>query len=150
MALYSCSPLSLSARKGGANGNKFKLNCYIYTRVINNWNRGGAAASGCALRETENARAESTAGVWESSQFAFSIGWLDLTILPPANEHYVYIIRLNDFRVSWRKYWHCPIWFRPAQQFNDIRVYARKTEKFVTLRSGSAPFSAASIYNYER
>jgi len=96
------------ARRGReANGNKFKLNCYIYTRIINNWSRCGRIRARCA--RAENACGKYTG--WGKLQFAFSIGWLDLTILSPTNEHYVYIIRLNDFCVDWREYWHCPIWF---------------------------------------
>lgn len=90
----------------GANGNKFKLNCYIYMHAINNWSRDGHIRVCCVNRKC----VRKVLRGWQL-QFTFSIGWLDSTILPSANKHYVYIIRLNDFRISWRKYWHCPIWF---------------------------------------
>lgn len=34
-----------------ANGNKFKLNCYIYMHAINNWSRDGHIRVRCANRE---------------------------------------------------------------------------------------------------
>lgn len=122
MALYSCRRIRLVAQEGGgANGNKFKLNCYIYTRIINNWSRRDRIRARCASRK----RACGKYTGWEL-QFAFSIGWLDLTILSPANEHYVYIIRLNDFRVDWREYWHCPIWFSQRRnRCNENHFHAR-------------------------